>query len=101
MLLIIGLIAAAVIIVFLVRNASRNSDPMNRQAAAEICEHLASTQFAEVEDVALILEKHGRSKSQGNHIASMVPALLQRAGIPAKSALDTQHIVRAAAQGRP
>lgn len=101
MLLIIGLIAAAVITIFLMRNASRNSDPLNRQAAAEICEYLASTQFAEVEDVALILERHDRSNSQGNHIASMVPALLQKAGLPTKLALDTQHIVRAAAQGRP
>lgn len=72
-----------IVVLYLWRNGKRNSDPLNRKAAAEICKHIVATAGTpDLDEVVSILMKNARYRKDARHIASMVPALLVGGGIP-------------------
>ncbi|MFB6447604.1 hypothetical protein [Bradyrhizobium tunisiense] len=78
-------------------NWKRNSDPLNRKCAAEICEYVTSAPQINVEDIHAIFMRNARYRAQANHVLSMVPALLIRAGYPKDASMGVVPILRAAA----
>lgn len=87
----------AIVVLYLVVNRSRNSDPLNRKCAAEICELLVSGQEEITpEQIAEIFKQNARYQKQASHIVSMVPALLINAGYPKEAAMATVPMLRAA-----
>jgi len=90
---------------YVIRNGSRNSDPMNRRCAAELCE-LAVSRFEEDIDgfkveALLIFDAHNRYQSQAMHVASMVAPLLIRAGYPREFAHTVANSLTAVARAIP
>lgn len=93
---IVGTIAF-VVVVYLFRNGRKNGDPLNRKAAAEICEYLVSTNEPEIWQIVSIYMENARYRKDARHIASMVPALLTNAGVDRSAALGThKHLLEAA-----
>ena len=92
-------IGAIVLLVggYLLRNWKRNSDPLNRKCAAEICEYLASSPDIVVQQIRDIFLRNVRYNIQANHVLSMVPALLIKAGYPKDMAMGIVPDLRAAA----
>jgi hypothetical protein len=82
---------------YLLLNWKRNSDPLNRKCAAEICEYVASSYQISVEDIYAIFMRNARYQAQANHVLSMVPPLLIRAGYPKDASMSVVPILRAAA----
>jgi hypothetical protein len=82
---------------YLLLNWKRNSDPLNRKCAAEICEYVTSSPEISVEAIREIFMRNARYKSQANHILSMVPALLIRAGYPKDASMSVVPVLKAAA----
>ncbi|WP_139135021.1 hypothetical protein [Magnetovibrio blakemorei] len=90
-----GLGAVVVFIVlYLLRNLKRNSDPLNRKCASELC-HLYTAESSSDkvlavadEDVFSVFMSNARYKNQALHVTSMVPALLIRAGYPREQAMS-------------
>lgn len=93
---------AGLVAFFLIRNGKRNNDPLNRKAAAEICAYLTSpnSNFTP-QAIAEILYRNARYRTQAKHIASMVPVLLDNAGMPWEAAKKYQQIVLQAAEMLP
>jgi hypothetical protein len=86
------------VILYLIINGSRNSDPLNRKCAAEICQYLTNTSNPDPIEIAEIFLANARYKNQANHIVSMVPDLLIRLGVSEDAAMGFVPIMRAAAQ---
>ncbi|MFB2765683.1 MULTISPECIES: hypothetical protein [Marinobacter] len=89
------------VVMYGVINGSRNSDPLNRKCAAEICEYLTSTEDFDPVEIQAIFQEHARYQKQANHVASMVPALLINAGIPKDAAMQIYPLVKSAAAMQP
>jgi hypothetical protein len=90
---------ALLVIAYGVRNGRRNADPLNRKAAAEICEYLTSEGgSSNPADIAAILRGNARYRGNARHIASMVPVLLKEAGIPWEVAKVSNQVVLRAAE---
>ncbi len=96
----IGLVAI-VIVGYLVLNGRRNSDPLNRKCAAEICEYLATSQTPDPSDVRAIFMNNARYQAQAMHVVSMVPALLLKAGYPKDAAMSVAPLIRTVALTLP
>lgn len=87
----------AIIIIYLVVNKVRNSDPLNRKCAAEICNLLTrSEEDITAAQVADIFMANARYNKQAGHIVSMVPALLIEEGYPKNAAMSTVPLLREA-----
>jgi len=82
---------------YLLLNWKRNSDPLNRKCAAEICEYVTSVPQISVDEICAIFMRNARYKAQANHVLSMVPALLMKAGYPKDASMNVVPILRAAA----
>jgi hypothetical protein len=89
---VVGLIAGG----YLLLNWKRNNDPLNRKCAAEICEYVTSFPEISIEEIHEIFMRNARYKAQANHVLSMVPALLIRAGYPKDLSMNVVPILRAA-----
>lgn len=92
-LVVVGLVVGG----YLLLNWKRNSDPLNRKCAAEICEYVTSSPQISIEEIHAIYLRNARYKVQANHVLSMVPALLIRAGYPKDASMNVVPILRAAA----
>lgn len=92
---------AVLIILYGVINGSRNSDPLNRKCAAEICEYLTNRNDFDVSDIQEIFKKNARYQKQANHVASMVPPLLMKAGYPRDAAMQIYPLLKSAATMQP
>jgi hypothetical protein len=92
----IGLIAV-VVIAYLIINGRRNSDPLNRKCAAEICEYLATAKAPDPADLHAIFMTNARYQAQAMHVVSMVPVLLIKAGYPKDAAMNVAPLIRAVA----
>lgn len=101
MIWILGLIGLLAVI-YLVRNGGRNSNPHNRKAAAEICEHLTSYEVEpNIDEIVQILKNNARYRKDAIHIASMVPVILKKNGMPWEVAKHTHGIILLAANYLP
>lgn len=98
---IVIVLIVGVVSTYLYVNSKRNSDPMNRKCAAEICEYLVSTDRPDPLFVRDIFVQNARDHKQANHIVSMVPQLLVNAGIPRQAALSIVSALRQAADSIP
>lgn len=85
-----------IVVIYLVINGKRNSDPLNRKCAAEICEYLVSKEECSPDEIAEIFINNARYNKQAGHIVSMVPTLLIKAGYPKDEAMNTLPLLRAA-----
>lgn len=97
-------IALAVVLVvgYGIINGRRNADPLNRKAAAEICEYLTGPgEQSDPVEIARILQNNARYRRQAKHVASMVPVLLKEAGVPWEVARHTHTTVSNAAELLP
>jgi hypothetical protein len=94
-------IIALIVVVYLISNKTKNSDPLNRKCAAEICEYLVSTDQVDPQEIALIFDTHARYQKQALHIVSMIPNLLINGGIPSKDAMSLVPLLQMAALLRP
>lgn len=93
----IGAVLVVLILSYLVINGKRNSDPLNRKCAAEICEYITTSDEPMPDEIAEIFMRNARYKAQANHVLSMVPPLLMSAGIPQPAAMSVVPLLRAAA----
>lgn len=89
------------IVLYGVINGSRNRDPLNRKCAAEICEYLTSRDDFDPTDILGIFKEHARYQKQANHVASMIPPLLMKAGYPKDAAMQVYPLVKLAATMQP
>ena len=96
-----GSILVVMIIFYLIRNGSRNSDPLNRKCAAEICQLITSKQNVEHEDFVQVFMNNARYQKQANHIVSMVPSLLIKAGYPEEFSMSVVPVLRQSAMLLP
>jgi hypothetical protein len=103
MVLVLALAVVAIVIGYLAINGKRNSDPLNRKCAAEICEYLtrADTTDLNVEIIREIFMRNARYRKQAYHIVSMVPLLLISEGYPKDAATSVAPLLRVAADGIP
>lgn len=92
----IFLVIAAIIVLYLVVNGKRNSDPLNRKCAAEICELLTTKEEYTPQEIAEIFMNNARYNKQAGHVVSMVPALLIKAGYPREAAMNIVPLLRSA-----
>jgi len=93
----IFLLAVGVLVVgYLFLNGRRNSDPLNRKCAAELCEYLTSQGQIDVEEIQGIFLRNARYRKQANHVLSMVPVILVRAGYPRDMAMNCVPLLRMA-----
>jgi|GEM_PF-3442651 len=92
---ILGIILAVVVIYF-VSNGKRNSDPLNRKCAAELCEIFVSQEDISLEEIVYVFTSNARFHKQAGHVISMVPPLLIRGGYPKEFAMSTLPLLRAA-----
>ncbi len=92
---------AVIVILYLVVNGKRNSDPLNRKCAAEICEYLTTREEFDPLEICEIFETHARYQKQAKHIVSMVPALLINAGYPKDAAMAIVPLLQLAAFSLP
>ncbi len=86
----------ALVVLYLVVNGKRNSDPLNRKCAAEICEYLVASGAPNVEGVQEIFMRNARYQAQANHVLSMVPTLLMRVGYSFENAQGVVPLLREA-----
>ncbi|MEX2327981.1 MAG: hypothetical protein WD558_09640 [Pseudomonadales bacterium] len=86
----------AAVVIYLIVNRMRNTDPLNRKCAAEICEYLTTKEDCSPDEIAEIFMRNARYNKQAGHIVSMVPALLIHAGYPRESAMNIVPLLRAA-----
>jgi len=84
------------VLVLMLKNGSRNNDPLNRKCAADICEYLTSRENFEPIEIAEIFKEHARYQAQANHITSMVPLLLMKAGYPKGAAMAIVPLLKSA-----
>lgn len=89
-------VIVAIIAIYLVVNRKRNSDPLNRKCAAEICTLIVSGDNVTSEEIAEIFMSNARYNKQAGHIVSMVPALLIEEGLPKNFAMSTVPLLRTA-----
>jgi len=89
------------VVLYGVVNGTRNSDPLNRKCAAEICEYLTSKEEFNPVEIQAIFQEHARYQKQANHVASMVPVLLMNYGIPKDAAMQVYPLVKSAAAMQP
>lgn len=100
--LIYALLAVALAVgCYLLLNGKRNSDPLNRKCAAEICEYVAGPGDISIEGIRDIFMRNARYKKQANHVVSMVPVLLIKAGYPKDVAMGVVPLLREAASEVP
>jgi len=92
--IIIGLVL--VVFLYLIINGKRNSDPLNRKCAAEICELITSNEECTPEEIAEIFKNNVRYNKQAGHVISMIPALLIKAGYPKDVAMNVVPLLRSA-----
>jgi len=60
----IGVAIATLVVMYMVRNGQRNADPLNRKAAAEICEYLTSPgKESDPHEIAQILQSNARYRT--------------------------------------
>lgn len=93
------LVIGAIVVLYLIVNGKRNSDPLNRKCAAEICDFLVDNVGNEEctpENIAEIFTNNARYYKQAGHIVSMIPPLLMQAGISKSSALSIVPLLRSA-----
>ena len=86
----------ALVALYLIINGKRNSDPLNRKCAAEICELITSRPDCSPQEIATIFVNNARFNTQAGHVVSMVPALLIKAGYPQQQAMSVVPLLRAA-----
>ena len=103
--LIAVILVAALGVGYIIRNGSRNSDPLNRACSAELC-HLALDYDRmgdqTYRDLALqIFEKHHRYQKQALHCATMVPVLLMKNGLSRDYSMRFLSILTEVAMERP
>ena len=96
LIILVGVGIAGLVILYLFINGKRNSDPLNRKCAAELCEYFMTEGALDVDEVRRIFKTNARYKSQANHVLSMVPPLLMNAGYPKEVALTVVPLLRAA-----
>jgi len=92
----IFLVIVALVVLYLVVNRKRNSDPLNRKCAAEICELLTSKDECSPQEIAEIFMNNARYKKQAGHVVSMIPALLIKTGYPRDAAMSIVPLLRSA-----
>ena len=90
------LFIAVIIGLYLIINGKRNSDPLNRKCAAEICELVTSTDDCTPEEIVEIFRNNARYRKQASHVVSMVPPLLMKAGHPQNIAMGIVPLLREA-----
>lgn len=95
------LILAGFALFYFFRNGRRNSDPLNRKCAAEICSLLVEKDDVEIEGIIEIFQRNARYQSQALHVCSMVPPLLIRAGYPRQQSIGYFALLKAAASVLP
>ncbi|MCP5163337.1 MAG: hypothetical protein H6999_10205 [Hahellaceae bacterium] len=83
-------------IILMLKNGARNNDPLNRKCAADICEYLTSKENFEPIEIAEIFKENARYQAQANHITSMVPLLLMKAGYPRDAAMAVVPLLKSA-----
>ncbi|MDR6306244.1 hypothetical protein GGQ85_003973 [Nitrobacter vulgaris] len=98
--IILGIVAVA-IAGYLVVNGKRNSDPLNRKCAAEICAYLAESVERDPTKILEIFMTNARYQKQAMHVISMVPAILIKAGYPKEHAMSEVPFIRAVAMSLP
>jgi hypothetical protein len=98
--IVIGLIAVF-IVGYLIINGRRNSDPLNRKCAAEICEYVTQSSEADPAKIHAIFMNNARYQKQGLHVVSMVPALLIKAGYPKDASMGIAPLLRMVALNLP
>lgn len=96
-----GIVLVSIVLAYLVLNKSRNSDPLNRKCASEICYYLVNSDELDLTEITLIFDEHARYQKQALHIASMIPSLLISEGVPSKDAMALVPLLQAAALERP
>jgi D-glycero-D-manno-heptose 1,7-bisphosphate phosphatase len=80
---------------YLSLNWKRNSDPLNRKCAAEICECLTSSPgMVSFDEIHEIFRRNARYKLHANHVLSMVPGLLMKGGYPKREAINVVSLLR-------
>ena len=89
-------VLVAIVVVYLIINGRRNSDPLNRKCAAEICDLLVKNEKVTPEDIAKIFSNNARYNKQAGHVISMVPSLLIQAGYPKDGAMSIVPLLRSA-----
>lgn len=82
-------ILIATIIFYLLRNYRRNSDPLNRKCASEICQSIVENGYVDPVEIERIFRQNARYRKQALHVVSMVPTLLQMYGCPREFAMST------------
>ena len=98
--ILIGLVAV-VVVGYLIINGRRNSDPLNRKCAAEICEYLATTREPNPAQIHAIFMSNARYQKQGLHVISMIPVLLMNGGYPKEAAMGVANMLRPIALSLP
>ena len=91
-----GIVVLIVVIIYLSINGKRNSDPLNRKCAAEICELLTNNDECTPEEIARLFMNNARYNKQANHIVSMIPPLLMKSGYPRDVAMGVVPLLRSA-----
>lgn len=95
-LFVIFAIFVVLIVFYFVRNYRRNSDPLNRKCASEICQSIVEKGFVDPAEIEKIFRQNARYQKQALHVVSMVPTLLQMYGCPREFAMSTvmalQHV---------
>lgn len=86
---------------YLFKNGRRNSDPLNRKCAAEICTLLIEKEDVQIEDVVEVFQENARYRTNAIHICSMVPPLLIKAGFPRQQAMACYGSLKVAASALP
>jgi hypothetical protein len=86
---------AALVVAYLVVNARRNSDPLNRKCAAEICAYLTQEGPVRVDVLRQIFLHNARYKSQAKQVLSMVRSRLKRVGLKGEEAMSRVRLLRA------
>jgi hypothetical protein len=89
------------IIIYLIVNYRRNSDPLNRKTASEICRSVVEHEFVDHDLVEKIFRENARYQKQASHVASMIPKLLQINGCPRDLSLTIAMEVKQIAQKMP
>lgn len=77
-------------------NGSRNNDPMNRKCASELCHYFVNADIPDSDEIYGIFRSNARYKTQANHVLSMDPIILMKAGCPKDAAISTVPFMRMA-----
>lgn len=96
------LVAVVAIIAFFIwNNGKRNSDPLNRKCAAELCEYITAAGKIEPDEIREIFMRNARYNTDANHVATMVPVLLINAGYPRDQAMSIFPLLQSITQTIP